>query len=127
MKTLPLTITSRLEDDFGILELSGNLALGPSLVGLRNHARQLLEAQKLSGLVVNVAGVTQTDSSGLGELTVVYTWANKKNCPIRLVNVRPELRRMLELTRLDGILPSAPDMSAAKHEMRRSRGNSATA
>ena len=124
---MPLTITSRLEDDFGILELSGNLALGPSLVGLRNNARQLLEAQKLNGLVVNVAGVTQTDSSGLGELTVVYTWARKRNCQIRLVNVRPELRRMLELTRLDGILPSAPDLSAAKNEMRRSRGNSATA
>jgi anti-anti-sigma factor len=127
LKTLPLTITSRVDDDFGILELSGNLTLGPSLVGLRNNARQLLDAQKLSGLIVNVAGVTQTDSSGLGELTVVYTWANKRNCPIRLVNVRPELRRMLELTRLDGILPSASDVTAAKNEMRRSRGSSATA
>lgn len=117
---MPLTVTQRVEDDIGILELSGTLTLGPSLVGLRNAARQLIAHHKLHGVIVQVEAVTQTDSSGLGELTVVYTLATKKSCPLRLVNVRPELRKLLELTRLDGLLTSAGDISSAKNEMKKS-------
>jgi anti-sigma B factor antagonist len=116
---MPLTVTKRVEDDIGILELTGALTLGPSLVGLRNNARQLVESQKLHGLIVQVGAVTQIDSSGLGELTVVYSFATKKGCPLRLVNVKPELRKMLELTRLDGLLPSTADISSAKNEMKK--------
>jgi anti-anti-sigma factor len=106
-----LTVTPRVEDEIGILELSGQLTLGPSLVGLRNTARQLMERHKLKGLVLQVGGVTQTDSSGLGELTVVYTIAKKKGCPLRLTNVRPELRKLLEMTRLDGLLGAQLDQN----------------
>lgn len=115
---MALTITSRVEDDVAILELAGTLTLGPSLVGLRNQARQLLEGHKVHGLIVQVGAVTQTDSSGLGELTVVYTLATKKRCPVRLVNVKPELRKLLELTHLDGLLTSAADIPSAKSEMK---------
>jgi len=121
-----LTVTKRVEDDIGILELSGALTLGPSLVGLRNNARQLIEGHKLHGLIVQVGAVTQIDSSGLGELTVVYSFATKRGCPLRLVNVKPELRKMLELTRLDGLLPSAGDISAAKNEMRKNSAKRAS-
>ncbi len=118
--TSALTVTQRVEDGIGILELVGPLTLGPALVGLRTNARQLVEGHKLRGLIVQVGEVTQTDSSGLGELTVVYTLATKKGCPVRLVNVKPELRKILELTRLDGLLPSADDVASAKDEMRKS-------
>ncbi len=121
-----LTVTKRVEDDIGSLELSGALTLGPSLVGLRNNARQLIEGHKLHGLIVQVGAVTQIDSSGLGELTVVYSFATKRGCPLRLVNVKPELRKMLELTRLDGLLPSAGDISAAKNEMRKNSAKRAS-
>ena len=123
---MPLSITQRIEDDIGVLEISGPLTLGPSLVELRNTARQFIEGNKLKGLVLQVGSVTQTDSSGLGELTVVYTLANKKGCPLRLVEVRPELRKILELTRLDGLLPSAPDIAAAKADFRRSNARTAS-
>lgn len=116
---MPLDVTSRVEDDFGILELAGSLTLGPSLNSLRDSARQLLNSNsKLSGVILRVADVTNTDSSGLGELTVVYTLASKRGCPIRLVEVSSNLHKMLELTRLDGLLPSANNVSSAKTEMK---------
>jgi anti-anti-sigma factor len=123
---MPLSITQRIEDEIGVLEISGQLTLGPSLVELRNTARQFVEANKLKGLVLQVGSVTQTDSSGLGELTVVYTLASKKGCPLRLVDVRPELRKILQLTRLDGLLPSAVDMATAKNEFRRTTARTAS-
>ncbi len=115
---MALDVTSRVEENFGILELSGSLTLGPSLSTLRDCARQLLNSNRLSGVILQVAGVTNTDSSGLGELTVVYTLARKRGCPIRLVQASSSLHKMLELTRLDGLLPSANDVSAAKAEMK---------
>jgi anti-anti-sigma factor len=123
---MQLTISQRLEDDIGVLEISGPLTLGPSLAELRTNARQLIESNNLKGLVLHVGSVTRTDSSGLGELTVVYTLSSKKRCPVRLVGVRPELRKMLELTRLDGLLPVAPDIAAAKAEFRRGNSRSAS-
>ncbi len=115
---MPLSVTSRVEDGFAILELAGALTLSPSLNALRDTTRDVLTTSKVSGLILRVAGVTATDSAGLGELTVVYTFAMRRKCPLRLVEVSPSLRKMLELTRLDGILPCAPDTATAKKELR---------
>lgn len=121
---MPLTITSRTEDQIGVLELSGTLKLGPTLHELRNKARELVEGKKVKGLIVEVSEITQTDSSGLGELTAVYSVASKKHCPMRLVGVSPELRKLLTFTRLDGVLPSSPDIASAKRDF---KGDNSTA
>jgi anti-anti-sigma factor len=116
---LSLTVISRVEDNFAILELIGSLTLGPTLSTLRETARQVLSSQKILGIILQVSGVTVTDSSGLGELTVVYTLAANRKCPIRLVMVSPNLKKMLEMTRLDELLPAAVDIAAAKSELKR--------
>lgn len=114
----PITIKQRVEDGVGILELSGTLTLGPSLVNVRNTARQVLGAN-VQGLIVELAAVRQMDSSGLSELTVVYTLAMLKRCPLRLVNANADLRKILAVTRLDGILPVAADLETAKTEIKK--------
>lgn len=115
---MPISFISKTEDGFGILELAGTLTLGPSLRDLRENVRKVLTDTKLTGLIVNVTEVTAVDSAGLGELTVLYTVASKRGCPVRLVGVNPALRKMLELTRLDAVLPSADDMASAKKGIR---------
>ena len=119
---MPLNVTSRLEDDFAILELEGSLTLGPSLTTLREVAREMLNGRKVAGIILQVGGVTVTDSSGLGELTVVYTLAASRNTPIRLVEVSPNLRKMLIMTRIDELLPAASDVASAKSELKKSGG-----
>jgi hypothetical protein len=47
-------------------------------------------------------------------LTVVYTLATKANCRVALAGENSKLGAMLEVTRLDGLLPMARDISAAK-------------
>jgi anti-sigma B factor antagonist len=115
---MALNVTSRLEDNFGILHLAGSLTLGPSLSTLREAARKVLGMGDLYGLILRVAEVTTVDSAGLGELTIVYTFASKRKCPIRLVGVSPSLHKMLEMTRLDELLQAADDLASAKQQLK---------
>ncbi|MDQ2775607.1 MAG: STAS domain-containing protein [Acidobacteriota bacterium] len=111
---MPLSIISRTENDIAILELEGALTLGPSLHALRDAARHILSQGRPGGLIIQVNKVTTTDSAGLGELTVVYTFSSKQGCRVVLCGVSPSLRTMLEVTHLDGLLPSAADLASAK-------------
>ena len=111
---MPLKVSSRLQDDIAVLEITGELTLGPSLTALRDAAKRALEPKKPKGMALLLGGVTSIDTSGLGELTVVYTFAARRGCRIVLLDVSPKLGKMLEMTRLDAILPSAADMASAK-------------
>ncbi|MGH9581590.1 MAG: STAS domain-containing protein [Bryobacteraceae bacterium] len=111
---MPLEIGARAEGEFAVLELKGPLTLSPPLRTVRESARELLRKSKYAGVIVDVASVTAVDSSGLGELTVIYTFASRHGCGMALAGSSPTLRGMLEVTRLDGILPSAQDVETAK-------------
>jgi anti-anti-sigma factor len=115
---MSLTVSSRVENNIAVLELEGSLTLGPSLSTLRQTATQTLNESKLKGMILQVGRVTTTDSAGLGELTVVYTLGIQHHCPLMLVEVSPTLRKMLEVTRLDALLPSAPDVATAKKQLK---------
>jgi anti-anti-sigma factor len=111
---MPISVLARTENEIAILELEGALTLGPSLHTLRDTARLVLSQGKHLGLILNVAKVAATDSAGLGELMVVYTAASKQACPMVLAGVSQNLRTILEVTHLDGLLPSAVDVPRAK-------------
>jgi anti-anti-sigma factor len=116
---LPLNIATRTEDELAIVELSGALTLGPQLAILRRTVREFLDKSKASGLILQVSGLSATDSSGLGELTVVYTFASRRKCRLLLVGVGPTLATMLEMTHLDGLLPAVADMATARKQLKR--------
>ncbi len=111
---MSLSVNSRVENEIAILDLEGSLTLGPSLHNLRNTVRQALSDSRLAGIVIRTGGVTIADSAGLGELTLVYTLASKRGCRVALTGVGQNLRTMLEITHLDGLLPAADDLAAAK-------------
>lgn len=113
-----LSVKTWVEEDFAIIELAGALTLSPSLSVLRDAARGLLANGKLNGLILRVADVAYTDSAGLGELTIIYSAANKRACPLRLVGAPPNLRKMLEMTRLDELLQPVESVAVAKKQMK---------
>jgi len=111
-------IGSRLEDGIAILELDGAITLGPSLVSLRNDARDMLAKPRLDGIILDVRRITSVDSSGLGELTIVYSSSSRHNSPMRLVHVSASLHKMLQMTHLDAVLTSAEDIETAKKQIK---------
>ncbi len=114
--SMSLSINSRLDRNVYILTVTGQLTLGPHLRNLQQAARSALEATTPEAVILDVAGVRYADSAGLGELTIVYSLCTRKQCPLVLAAVPLQLRQMLELTRLDALLPSAADIGAAKRE-----------
>jgi anti-anti-sigma factor len=111
---MPLNVTSRVENEIAILDLEGTLTLGPTLQRLRDNAKAVLSEGNISGVIVQVSRVTATDSAGLGELTVVYTFAAKRGARVVLAGASQALKTMLEVTHLDGLLPTAPDTPSAR-------------
>ena len=118
---MPLTVTWNLEEAVAVVELSGALTLGPSLGILLGTARQILQNGKVLGLAIRVGQATIVDSSGIGELTVVYTISNNHGCGIRLFDVPPSKRRMLQITCIDKLLPESKDLASAKAELQGKR------
>ena len=114
---MSLQIDARQENHVAILTLQGSLTLGPLLVSLRQAARQSLAAADLKAIIIDVSQVKSVDSSGLGELTIVYSSASRRDCSMCLVGVSASLKKMLEMTHLDGILNSAPELASALREL----------
>lgn len=115
---MSFSVKSRSDEEFALLELSGSLTLSPALVHLREAARKVFGGPKPSGLILQVSGVTTADSAGLGELTIVYTFATQRACPLRLVGASPALRKMLEMTRLEDLFQPVDSILVAKKQMR---------
>jgi anti-anti-sigma factor len=113
---MSLSINSRLDRNVYVLTVTGQLTLGPHLRNLQQAARTALESSTPEAVILDVAGVRYADSAGLGELTIVYSLCTRKQCPLVLAAVPAQLRQMLELTRLDALLPSAADIEGAKQE-----------
>jgi len=114
---MALNVTQRVDEGFGILQLAGSLTLGPSLNALRDAAKQVLTNGKLNGLILQMNEVTNVDSAGLGEMTIVYGYANRQRLGIRLVGSSPALLKMLDMTRLEELLRPSKDMQSAKQEL----------
>jgi anti-anti-sigma factor len=115
---MPLSIEQRLDQNLAIVELKGPMTLGPSLNALSAGARKLFqESAAITGIILDVAGVTFVDSAGLGELTLIYTLAARRSCQVILSGVSPSLKHSLEITRLDALLPSAPDVASARKKL----------
>src|SRR4051794_34618172 len=119
---LPLSFSSRVEDSFGLISFSGALTLGPVLHAQVEGVRQFINSSKLSGVILLLANVNRIDTSGLGQLTSIYTMASRRGCALRLVGASPDLLRVLKMTRLDILLPTSPDIETAKAEMRAGGG-----
>ena len=54
-------------------------------------------------IVLDLSGVAAMDSAGLGELVVLYMWADAFGCQIKLAGAGDCIRQMLELTNLSSV------------------------
>jgi anti-anti-sigma factor len=114
---LPVSVSSRVEDSFGIISFAGELTLGPVLHSQVEGVRQFINSSQVCGVILLLSGVSRIDTSGLGQLTSIYTMASRRGCPLRIVGASAELMRVLKMTRLDILLPASPDIASAKAEM----------
>jgi anti-sigma B factor antagonist len=97
-----------------VIRMSGRLTLGPHLLDFGRRIAELLSSHTGPGVLLDVAGINDVDSAGLGELVILYTTAGQHDCRLGLVGASARLVQLLETTRLSGILPHFADEEAAK-------------
>jgi anti-sigma B factor antagonist len=95
-----------------ILDVSGRITLGEGNVILREIVRDL--ADKGNGkIVLNLAGVSYVDSSGVGELVKALTTIRNKGGILKLASLNQRVHDLLQMTRLSTVFEIEKDEESA--------------
>ncbi|HAF16064.1 MAG TPA: anti-sigma factor antagonist [Blastocatellia bacterium] len=94
-----LYINERRVGDVTILDLKGRIRVGGTTVSLHKSIRCLIQEDKRL-ILLNLAGVTFIDSSGLGELIASHVTLRGKGGEIKLLQPTESLRELMSAAKL---------------------------
>ncbi len=94
-----LYIKERQIGDVTILDLKGRVRVGGATVALHRTFRTLVQEEKIL-ILLNLAGVTHIDSSGLGELISSHISVFNKGGEIKLIQLTDTLRELMTVTKV---------------------------
>jgi anti-sigma B factor antagonist len=107
-----LDIKQRQAGDVSILDLSGAVRMGEGAITLRNAIRGLIEKGNKK-ILLNLAGVKNIDSSGIGELIANYTTLSRDGGQLKLLSLTEKIRDLLVITKLLTVFDSFDDEAEA--------------
>jgi anti-sigma B factor antagonist len=106
-----LNVTIRSQNDVTIVHCQGRIVYRDEATALSDKIVQMLpNARKL---IIDLTSVEMIDSAGLGELVVLYVWAQAKGNSIKLAAPDRRVREVLELTNLASVFPIHPTLDEA--------------
>jgi anti-sigma B factor antagonist len=94
-----LDVNQRQAGDVTILDLSGAVRMGEGAVSLRNAIRGLVD-QGNKKILLNLGGVKNIDSSGIGELIANYTTISRDGGQLKLLSLTEKIQNLLVITKL---------------------------
>lgn len=94
-----LDVSERQAGDVTILDLSGSVRMGEGAVALRNSIRRLIEKGNKK-ILLNLGGVKNIDSSGIGELIANYTTLSRDGGQLKLLSLTDKIQNLLVITKL---------------------------
>jgi anti-sigma B factor antagonist len=94
-----MKISVRQREGVTILDLKGKITIGVGDVALREAVHQALGAGARN-ILINLAGVSTIDSSGVGELVSTYTTVTNRGGKLKLANLPPKVSDILQITQL---------------------------
>ena len=120
-----LQISIRESADVTILDLRGRSTIdGGESELLNKHLRKLV-ANGVRKVLLNLAGLRQVDSSGVGTIVATYVSLKRKGGELKLLCPRGRVLEVLTLFHLLDSIPSFEDEAEALNSFRQ-RGYSAT-
>ena len=81
-----MDVNKRQVGDVTILDLKGKITIGAGDVQLRNAVQEVMNGGATK-VLINMAGVSTIDSSGIGELVSAYTTATTRGAKLKLINL----------------------------------------
>jgi len=95
-----------------ILDLDGPLKLGEAEEAFRSQVQQLID-EGSSRVAVNLAGVTELDSSGIGALVRAFTTLKRAGGKCTFYAPSKRVQMLLKMVRLDSVLDISEDEATA--------------
>lgn len=95
-----------------ILDLEGPLKLGKDEEGFRSQIQQLVDEGSLH-VAINLAGVSDLDSSGIGSLVRSFTLMKRAGGKCTYFAASKRVLMLLKMVRLDTVLDLAEDEATA--------------
>ncbi|GBC77085.1 Anti-sigma-B factor antagonist [bacterium HR08] len=112
-----IRIKHRTIGDVHLLDMEGRLTIGEGTAPFREAIHRVIQ---LGGrrLVLNLAGVTHMDSSGIGELVSAYMTASHLGGCVKLLHVPPRIQEVLTVTKLATVFQTFDDEMTAVESFR---------
>jgi anti-anti-sigma factor len=107
-----LNITVRKVGQATIIDLNGALKLGVAEQSFREQVQQLLDSGT-THVAVNLSGVTELDSSGIGALVRAFTGFKRIGGKCTFYAPNKRVIQILKMVRLDSILDLVEDEATA--------------
>jgi len=107
-----MNLTTREDGAVTIITVTGDLVIGDAESNFKKAVTRLLEEGHVN-LLIDLSAVGFLDSSGLGALVRALTNAQKEGGQTKLLNAGPQIRKLLQMTKLDSVFEIHEDMEAA--------------
>jgi anti-sigma B factor antagonist len=116
---MTMEYTARQNDDVTILDLTGRLSLGEAIAFgpgsgliLSDTVKELTKKGK-KNILLNLAGVTYVDSSGVGQLVGAMTSARNQGVGLKLLRPNTKVLELLKMSKLDTVFDIFEDEASA--------------
>lgn len=106
-----LSLETRNRGDVIIVQCSGRIVYRDEAAALSRLAGEVLHNS--GKMVLDLSGVSSIDSAGIGELALLYTFAQSRNADLKLASPSPIVRDLLDLTNLGSVLDIHPTVNEA--------------
>src|ERR1700723_3087433 len=117
--TMTMQCAPRQSDDVTILDLKGRLSLGEEVAFgpgsgliLSETVRELAKKGR-KNILLNLAGVTYVDSSGVGQLVGAMTSARNQGVSLKLLRPNTQVLNLLKMSKLDTVFDIFEDEASA--------------
>jgi anti-sigma B factor antagonist len=107
-----LDVKERQAGDVTILDLRGEVRIGEGSIALRDAIRNLADTGKKK-MLLNLAGVSYIDSSGIGELIANYTTVTRQGGQLKLLKLTDRVQNLLVITKLLTVFDAYDDEAEA--------------
>ena len=108
---MPLSLATQHAGGIAVITCAGRLVEGSESASLQQEVERLLDETPF--IVLDLAGIEFTDSSGLGLLVRLLNRTRLAGGDLRISAVPPRLKEILRVTRVEKILPPYESTAAA--------------
>ncbi len=100
-----------------VLQFRGAATLTHSAAELDELRREVLE-QSDSRVIIDLGRVTKIDSAGLGQLMSCYSHLVRNQGTMKIVNVMPEVKKVMDMTGISSLIGTFRDEQEALNSFR---------